>query len=103
MTYAGEMAAEIDRLVIRGHQAAAEWPDKPEMPAHPGLLNTVAIVLLAGPLARDAVDVIVPYLPRSMEAALIENNVAEGIVGRKGVDIELTAAGRDVAQAVVSV
>ena len=103
--FAGEAAREIDRLVIAGHSAAAaaahEYKALQRTTAHPGLLNTVAIVLLARPITRDDLGRIVPYLPPALEDALIENNVAEGIVVRDGDHVALTDDGRDLAEAVV--
>lgn len=71
------------------------------MTAHPGLLNTVALVLLTRPITRDDLGRIVPYLPPALEDALIENNLAEGVVCWDGEQIALTNDGRDLAEAVV--
>src|SRR5688500_4958057 len=81
---AARTAAEIDRLVVRGHEVAADHPDPPPvlagLTAHPALLNTVAIVLLAQPITRADVTRTVPYTPARLITALIDNNVGEGVV-----------------------
>ena len=103
--YAREVAREIDRLVIAGHAAAAASAHECEalqrMTAHPGLLNTVALVLLTRPISRDDLGRIVPYLPPTLEDALVENNVAESVLRWDGEQLALTSDGRELAEAVV--
>ncbi|HUQ39981.1 MAG TPA: hypothetical protein VM030_07475 [Acidimicrobiales bacterium] len=102
--YAGRVATEIDRLVIAGHRVAGEAPRPPAMDsmrAHPGLLTTTAIVLLARPLTRDDLGRITPYIAPDLEDALVENNVSEGVLRRDGAHLVLTDEGRMVAEAVV--
>ena len=103
--FASEVAREIDRLVIAGHSVAGAAAHEAEalqrMTAHPGLLNTVALLLLTRPITRDDLGRIVPYLPPALEDALIENNVAEGVVRWNGEQLALTNDGRDLAEAVV--
>src|ERR687895_104635 len=101
------VAAEIDRLVVRAHELAYDYPDKPEgvdqVTALPHLLNTAGIILLARPLTRDEVKGIVPYTPESLIDGLIDNNVAEGIVSEADGGIVLTDSGRAAAEGVVGV
>jgi len=91
--------------VIAGHSAAGAAAHESDalqrMTAHPGLLNSLALVLLARPITRDDLGRIVPYLPPALEDALIENNVVEGIVRWDGEHVALTNDGRDLAEAVV--
>lgn len=105
LAFVSAVAAEIDRLVVRGHELVHESPDKPDvitqMTALPHLLSTAAIVLLLQPLTRDEVKGIVPYTPESMIDMLVDNNVAEGVVNEDGGRIVLTDAGRAAAEAVV--
>src|SRR5256885_165419 len=58
-------AAEIDRLVVGGHMAVARLPARAAMlrglPAQPGLLNSLAAVLLRGPVTRDEVGLVMAY------------------------------------------
>jgi hypothetical protein len=100
------IAAEIDRLVVRGHELANESVNKPaalaDMTALPHLLSTAAIVLLAQPLSRDAVKRVVPYTPPSLIDALIDNNISENVVIEQDGDLVLTDSGRAAASAVVS-
>jgi hypothetical protein len=107
LAFVNAVAAEIDRLVVRGHELAHEYPDKPEMlsqlTAHPALLNTAAIVLLAQPLTRDEMKGIVPYTPASLIDALIDNNIEEALVTEDDGRVALTDVGRAVAEAVVGV
>ena len=105
LAFVSAVAAEIDRLVARGHELAHEYPDKPqalnEMTAFPHLLNTAAIVLLTRPLTRDEVKGILPYTPASLIDALIDNNIEEGVVTDDDGRIVLTDKGRVLADAVV--
>ena len=105
--FVGAIAAEIDRMVVRGHEFAAAYTDKPqavaELAANPALLSTVAIVLLKRSLSRDDIARIVPYTPRSLIDALIDNNVTEGVVTIDDDRITLTMAGRAAAEGVVAV
>src|SRR5947207_10333522 len=107
LAFVSAVAAEIDRLVIRGHELAHEYPDKPlalsEMTALPALLNTAAIVLLTQPLTRDEVKGIVPYTPASLIDALIDNNIEERVVTDDDGRIVLTDTGRVLAEALVDV
>ena len=103
--YAGEMAREIDRLVIRGHQEAGQYPDKPEVVRNltvmPALLNTVGVVLLRQPLTRHDTQRIVFYTPPTIENALIDANIEGGILVEKDGELRLTEAGRAAAEGVV--
>lgn len=107
LAFVSAVAAEIDRLVIRGHELAYDYPDKPqalsELTAFPQLLNTAAIVLFTQPLTRDRFKGIVPYSPPSLVDALIDNNVEEGVVTDDDGRIVLTDTGRVLAQALVDV
>jgi hypothetical protein len=107
LAFVSAIAAEIDRLVIRGHELAHGYPDKPqalsEMTAQPHLLNTAAIVLLAQPLTRDGAKGIFPYTPPSLIDVLIDNNIAEGVVADDDGRIVLTDTGRVLAEALVDV
>jgi hypothetical protein len=103
-SYTGDVAREVDRLVIAGHQLAGTAPKPPPldaMTAHSGLLNTVAVVLLAGPVTRDDLGRVVPYLTPEIEDALLDNNVAEGVITGRD-PIELTDAGHALAAATVA-
>lgn len=106
--FAAELAREIDRLVIAGHDAAEALPDKPDvvssLAAHPALLNTVAIVLLDHPLTHDDFQRIIAYTPPKIVDALIDNNIDEGIVAQDAAgELSLTTAGRAAAEGVVAV
>jgi hypothetical protein len=107
LAFVSAVAAEIDRLVVGGHELAHAYPDKPavldELKALPHLLHTAAIVLLAQPLTRDEIKGVVPYTPTSLIDSLIDNNVDEGIVGEEDGRIVLTDTGRATAEAVVGV
>jgi hypothetical protein len=106
LAFVSAVAAEIDRLVVRGHELAGQYPDKPqvmsEMTAFPHLLSTAAIVLLAQPLTREDAKRIVPYTPESLIDALIDNNIEEGIVNEEDGGVVLTAKGRIAAEAFVA-
>jgi hypothetical protein len=107
LAFVSAVATEIDRLVVRGHELAQEYPDKPDvlsqMTALPHLLSTAAIVLLAQPLTRDEVKGIVPYTPVSLIDALIDNNIEEAVVTEGQGRIVLTDTGRVAAEAVTLV
>jgi hypothetical protein len=104
--YPSEVAREIDRLVVRGHEVAGGHPTRPpplgELDAHPALLNTVAVVLLDLSLGRDDVQRIVAYTPAHMVAALIDDNVAKGVVADDDGRVALTERGRPFADAIVT-
>ena len=106
LAFVNAAAAEIDRLVVRGHELAHAYPDKPpavaDLTALPHLLSTAAIALLAQPLSREAVKRILPYTPPSMIDALIDNNVSEGVVTEQDGTLTLTESGRTAAEGVVS-
>lgn len=107
LAFVAASAAEIDRIVIRAHELAADYSAKPavlsELTAYPQLLNTAAIVLLARPLTREAIGRIVPYTPPELIDALLDNNRDEGVVTVEGGQISLTDRGRLFAEAVVEV
>jgi hypothetical protein len=107
LAFVSAVAAEIDRLVVRGHELAHDYPDKPQalsdMTAFPALLNTAAIVLLTQPLTRDDFKGIVPYTPASLIDALIANNIEEHVVTDDDGRIVLTDTGRILAEALVGV
>ena len=100
-------AREIDRLVVRGHELADEYADKPpavlQLTAFPQLLSFAAIVLLQRPLVRADIARIVPYTPRSLIDGLIDNNVAEGVVREHDGRVALTDQGRPAAEGIVAV
>jgi hypothetical protein len=107
LEFVGAAAAEIDRLVVRGHDRAGEYPDKPaamvELTAFPHLLSFAAIVLLKRPLVRADIARIVPFTPMSLIDGLIDNNVAEGVVSEQDGQLVLTDGGRRAAEGVVAV
>lgn len=104
--FSARVAAEIDRLVISGHEVAAAYRDRPpalaSSSAHPALLNAVAAVLLAGPITREDLGRVFPYTPPSIIAALIEANLSAGVLeeGPPGA-LRLSSPGRSLAEAVV--
>ena len=101
------MAAQIDRLVIAGHEKAGACPDPPEAflrlttQAQPALLTTAAVILAERPVGRDDVVTIQPYLSPKLMNALVDNNIAGGIVVEGGGGLVLTESGREAAAAVV--
>ncbi len=107
LAFVSAAAAEIDRIVIRGHELAAEYHDKPppvaDLKAFPQLLDLGAIVLLQRSLTRADVARIVPYTPLTLIDGLIDNNIAEGIVSERDDALSLTGPGRAVAEGVVAV
>jgi hypothetical protein len=107
VSFAGEVAREIDRLVVSGHDVATAFPDKPvvvrSLAAHPALLNTVAVVLLQRDLTRDDLHRIITYTPHQMVEALIDNNIAMDVLSEEDGLLSLTSAGRDVAAGVATV
>src|SRR5262249_32510212 len=64
-------------------------------------LNTLGAVLLHRPVHGDDVARVMPFLPASLTRALIDDNVAHGIVDDDGGLLRLTHAGHVVADAVV--
>lgn len=102
MSWFGEVAAEIDRLVVATHRAAqAQFPESElatQLRAHPGLVNAVGALLIEGPVPVESVRVIYPYLPEHIFAALIDNNVAEGVVTIDNDILTSTADGREQAR-----
>jgi hypothetical protein len=107
LAFVSAVAAEIDRLVVSGHERAAESPDKPpavaQMKAFPQLLSTAAILLLEQPLTRADVTRIVPYAPSKLIDGLIDNNISEGVVSEHDAALVLTDRGRAAAEGVVTV
>ena len=107
LRFVSAAAAEIDRLVVRGHELAGAYGNKPpavaQLKAFPHLLNSGAIVLLQRSLARADVARIMPYTPRSLVDGLMDNNVDEGIVQEDGGHLVLTDGGREAAEGVVTV
>jgi hypothetical protein len=105
--FVSTVAAEIDRLVVRGHERAAEYRDKPpsvtKMTAFPQLLDFAAIVLLEQPITRADIARIVPYTPSALVDGLVDNNVAEGVVSEREGELELTDGGRAAAEGIVAV
>ena len=101
------IAAEIDRLVVRGHELADGYPDKPpalaNLTAFPQLLGFAALLLLERPLTRDDVARIVPYTPSTLIDALVENNISEGVVTEGEGALVLTDAGRAAAEGMADV
>ena len=105
LAFVGAAAAQIDRIVVRGHElaGAAEKPTAlAGMKAFPQLLSTAAIVLLARPLARADVMRIVPYTPRALVDGLIDNNASEGIVEERDDAAHLTDLGHSLAAEMVA-
>jgi DNA-binding MarR family transcriptional regulator len=101
-----DLAAQIDRLVIAGHSNAGRQEKPPvlaSLNAQPGLLNTVAVVLLRRSIGVDDVGRILGYTPPSLVAMLVDDNVEHGFLDRSGDQLALTADGRAVAEAVVDV
>jgi hypothetical protein len=107
LAFVSATAAEIDRLVVRGHERAGQVQDRPpavaQMTAFPQLLSTAAIVLLEHPLTRADISRIVPYTPQALIDGLIDNNVGEGIVSERDGALALTEAGRAAAEGVVAI
>jgi hypothetical protein len=102
VAWVSDVAAEIDRLVVRVHGKAGELFAASElaqqMTAHPGLVNGLGTSLLDGPVPVEAVEVIYPYLPQHLRDMLIENNVAEGIVTVEDDKLVITDKGREPAR-----
>ena len=98
MSFAGDVAPEIDRLVVatheRGQAMFADHELARSLKAHPGLVNGIGTLMVDGPVEVDAVAVIYPYLPDSMREALIQNNVDEGVVVVENGLLRVTEAGR---------
>jgi hypothetical protein len=96
--WVGDVAAEIDRLVVATHEKAqtlfADSELAKTLKAHPGLVNGVGTSLLDGPVPVSSVAVIYPYLPERILQALIDNNVAEGIVEIVDGNLVCTDAGK---------
>lgn len=107
LAFVSAAAAEIDRLVVCGHERAAQYPNKPpavaQMTAFPQLLDFAAIVLLEQPLTRADVFRIVPFTPSALIDGLIDNNIAEGVVSEYDGALALTDRGRATAEGVVAV
>ncbi len=99
-------AAEIDRLVVGGHMAVARHPARAAMlrglPAQPGLLNSLAAVLLRGPVTRDEVGLVMTYTPPAMVTFLLDNNRAGGSLEADD-EVRLTDAGREFATRTVDI
>jgi hypothetical protein len=106
------VAREIDLLVVRGHEVAGSYEPKPvavrEMTANPGLLHSVAVVLLARPITREDIGRILGYTPPALVEALVDNNISEKLLVEREVEggsapglLELTDLGRAVAEGVV--
>jgi hypothetical protein len=72
-----------------------------ETRAHPGLLNTAAIVLLDRPLTRADIGRVVPYLDPNLLTGLLDNNAKHDVIRESGVAIELSDHGRVLALATV--
>jgi hypothetical protein len=107
LAFVGAMAAQIDRVIVRGHELAGAATDRSqaltEMKAFPQLLSTAAIVLLARPLLRAEFARIVPYTPPALVDGLIDNNASEGIVEEREDGAHLTDLGRGVAEDMVAI
>jgi hypothetical protein len=106
LAFVGATAAQIDRIVVRGHELAGastdRFPALVAMTAFPQLLSTAAIVVLARPLTRAEFARIVPYTPVSLVDGLIDNNVSEGIVEERDDGVHLTEPGRALAEDMVA-
>lgn len=100
MSWAGDVAAELDRLVVAIYEAtsAALAPSWPFPNAHPAVLHGIGSALLVGPVTVGGLHATYPYLPASMFEALVRNNVDEGVITLDGDVIGLTDAGRAQAQ-----
>jgi hypothetical protein len=105
--FVSAVAAEIDRVVVRGHERAADFHDMPpavtQMTAFPQLLSSAAIVLLDRPMTRADVARIIPYTPSALVDGLVDNNIAEGVVSERDGPVELTDRGRAAAEGIVFV
>jgi hypothetical protein len=106
-SYEGQVAAQIDRLVIAGHEAAGSEPNPPEAflrlktQAQPALLTMAAGILAARTITRDDVVAIQPYLSPKLMNALVDNNIAGGVVVEGEDGLALTEAGVEAAAAVL--
>jgi hypothetical protein len=102
--WVGDVAVEIDRLVVGMYERAGSLFAVNElaesMKAHPALLNGFSVSLFQGPMDATSVGVIYPYLPDNIRDLLIQNNVDEGIVRIDGDRIVLTDEGTGPARAV---
>ncbi len=106
-SYEGRVAAQIDRLVIAGHEAAGADPNPPEAflrlkaRAQPALLTMAAVILTSHPIGRDDVITAQPYLSPRLMNALVDDNIAGGLVVEGEGGLALTEAGVEAAAAVV--
>ena len=99
MSWVGDVAAEIDRLVVAVHgRAGAEFAASElaaTLKAHPGLINGLGTSLLHGPVPVESIEVIYPYLPVHIRDTLIENNLDAGLVTIEDGHLHVTEAGRE--------
>jgi hypothetical protein len=102
VSWVSDVAAEIDRLVVRVHGKAGELFASSELAksfdAHPGLLNGIGTALVDGPVPVSAVEVIYPYLPERLRDMLVANNVEAGVVTLEDGNLVVTDAGREPAR-----
>jgi hypothetical protein len=93
--WVGEVAAEIDRLVVAVYARAPIGERMQELgyAAHPGIVNGFGASLLEGPIAAEHVSVLYPYLPERLCEMLIDNNVEQGVITREGDQLVLTERG----------
>jgi hypothetical protein len=103
--FVSDAAREIDRLVVGGHAAVGRHPARASMladlPAQPGLLNSLAIVLLRGPVTRTDVGLVMGYTPPALVDFLLEDNRTGGWLDAGDDGVRLTDAGRDIAMKTV--
>ena len=104
MGWVGDVAAEIDRLVVSGFEDAGRRVAEGFgfANAHPGLLVGVGSALATGPTPVSALAATYPYLPQHLFDALVENNRDEGVISIDDGVMSLTAAGRVEADRVVA-
>jgi helix-turn-helix protein len=99
MSWVGDLAAEIDRLVVAVHgRAGAEFAASElaaTLNAHPGLINGLGTSLLQGPVPVESIEVIYPYSPPHVRDTLIENNLDGGLITIADGHLHVTEAGRE--------
>jgi hypothetical protein len=106
-SYEGRVAAQIDRLVIAGHEAAGAYPHPPEgflhlkARAQPALLTMAGVILAERAIGRDDVLTMQPYLSPKVMNALVDNNIAGGVVVEADGGLALTDVGAEAAAATV--
>jgi hypothetical protein len=94
--WVGDVAAEIDRLVVTVFREAGRRVGDGFgfANAHPGLLVGVGSALAARPLPVASLAATYPYLPPALLDMLVENNVAEGVITLDAGVMSLTEPAR---------